>query len=931
MRPPEYHPPMDFRPARSVAIRVGIIIFLFIAALQSVSFYVESLWFDSLGFESVYWYRLRAQGIVFLVFTIASAAVLAVLLRLVIPQVGHSSRPFVQVGRDTIALPSTDALKRLTLPVAVVIGIFIGISFAANWNRFALFLNRPESSTVTDPIFGRSLSFYFFTLPVLDSLAGWFFAISALTLIAAIALSAIDMTARFRGVSLGISLVLLAVAWQTYVGRYSLLYSANNLFTGVRYVDDHIIVPGLSFVIAALVVGAGVAAFNIRSGRIMNIGLALAIPALTYVVVGIIAPFYVSTFVVRPNELVRETPYIKNNIDFTRRAYGLDGIEEIPFEPRLTGAVFDPAAHADTLDNVRLWDWRALQSVLRQVQVIRTYYDFPDIDVDRYMINGKPEAVMLGARELSLNRLPAGSQNWINTRLVYTHGYGITMNSVSRFTREGLPEFFLSNMPVESSQPDIRITRPEIYFGEITNEPVYVKTGQKEFNYADGDANNFSTYEGNGGIQMGGFFRRLLLAWTVGDITRVPFSDDITSESALLMRRNIRQRVSALAPFLLFDDDPYIVAGTDGALYWMIDAFTTSDRYPYARHLNVGRQPLNYIRNSVKAVVDAYNGSVRFYVFDNEDLVIQSYRKMFPNLFVDADQMPDFLRSHVRYPELLFQVQANIYAIYHVENEQAFYNREDVWTIAQQGRTQQGGQGAADAIEPFFVLMKFPGEKQLEFVPIFPFTPSNRNNLIGWMAGRSEGEHYGKLRTYRFPKTRFVNGPLQVQAQIDQEPQLAQQLTLWNQQGSTVIRGNLLVLPLDDVLLFVEPIYLQAERSPMPELRLVVMATQDRLAYGPRFQDALNALLQGQPLAPPAAVAGGPPAPVTSSTTSTSSPQPTAANTDVRGLIGRANQALADYQRLTSEGKLGEAGARLDELRRVLQEMNRGPAQNPEQ
>jgi uncharacterized membrane protein (UPF0182 family) len=469
-------------------------------------------------------------------------------------------------------------------------------------------------------------------------------------------------------------------------------------------------------------------------------------------------------------------------------------------------------------------------------------------------------------------------------------------------------------MPVESTQPDIQLKRPEIYFGEITDWPVYVKTRQKEFNYPEGDANNYNTYEGTGGIQMGAFFRRLLIAWTVGDILKVPFSDDITADSALLMRRNIRERVSTLAPFVLFDPDPYMVVGSDGALYWIIDGFTSSSRYPYARHLNLGNRRVNYLRNSVKAVVDAYNGSVRFYVFDSADPLIQSYRKIFPSLFTDAGDMPGFLREHVRYAELMFRAQASVYSMYHVENEQVFYNREDIWTVAQQGRSQQG-QGIADAIDPLFVLTRFPGSEQLEFVSIQSFTPASRNNLIGWLAGRSDGEHYGKLRAYTFPKTRFIDGPLQIQARIDQDPQLSSQLTLWNQQGSTVIRGSLLVMPLDDTLVFVEPIYLQAERSPMPELRLVVLASQDRLAYAPRFPEALAQFLQGEG------------APVTQITeqTATQQQQPTATGppSDIRGLIARANQALADYRRLTSEGKLGEAGAKLDDLRRTIEEMHR--------
>jgi uncharacterized membrane protein (UPF0182 family) len=922
MRPPDHRFSSDMRVARRFMVRLAVLLLIVFAAFQSISFYVESLWYGSLGFASVYWYRLRAQSILFLGVSIVTAVVLWIIFRAVTPPAGYSRRSFLQLGQEAILIPTRDTLRRLALPVAAIVGVFFGISFSADWNIFALFLNKTVTNAPLDPIFGRPLSFYLFTLPVLDSVAGWFLGISVIGLIAAIFLSITDMTGTFKGVSLGLSLVLFAIAFEVYVSRYSLLSDENTLITGVRYVEDKIVIPGLSFVIAALVLGAIIAAANIRSGRIRNLGLAVAVPALTYVVAGIVAPFYVTTFVVRPNELVRERPYIRNNIDFTRRAFALDHIEEIPFEPRVANAVFNPAAHQETLDNIRLWDWRALQSTLRQVQEIRTYYDFPDIDVDRYQINGKPEAVMLAARELSLSKLASGSSNWVNERLIYTHGYGVTMSPVSRFTKEGLPEFILSNMPVESTQPGIVVKRPEIYYGELTDWPVYVKTKQKEFNYPEGEANSYTAYEGTGGIRMGSFFRRLLIAWSIGDIAKVPFSDDITADSALLMRRNIRERLTELAPFLMFDEDPYVVVGDDGALYWMMDGFTTSEQYPYSRHLNAGNRSFNYIRNSVKAVVDAYNGSVRFYVFDASDPMILAYRSMFPELFNDAKDMPDFLHAHVRYPEMLFRAQAAIYSTYHVENEQVFYNREDVWTIAQQGRSQQG-QNTSDAIEPYFVSMRFPGDQQQEFVSILPFTPANRNNMIGWIAGRSDGDKYGTLRAYRFPKTRFVDGPLQIQARIDQDPQLSSQLTLWNQQGSTVIRGNLLVIPLEDTLLFVEPIYLQAERSPMPELRLVVLATQDRLAYATRFPDALAQLLQGASVqsAPVAAARPG---------QAETAPSPPGEAVDLKTLIDQANQALTSYRRLTSEGKLGEAGAKLDELKRSLEEMNRvNPSQSP--
>jgi uncharacterized membrane protein (UPF0182 family) len=401
----------------------------------------------------------------------------------------------------------------------------------------------------------------------------------------------------------------------------------------------------------------------------------------------------------------------------------------------------------------------------------------------------------------------------------------------------------------------------------------------------------------------------------------VPFSTNITADSALLLHRNIVERVSRVAPYLTLDDDPYMVVGDDGALYWMMDAFTTSGRYPYSRHIAVNRRSVNYIRNSVKAVVDAYNGTVTFYVFDPEDPLIAAYQKTFPDLFRPKSAMPEFLLKHVRYPELLFQVQALMYTAYHVDNEQVFYSREDVWDIAKQTRTQGGGQ-TAEGIEPFFILMSFPGETDLEFVSILPFTPAKRNNMIGWLAGRSDGEEYGKLRAYRLPKTGSVDGPLQIQSRIDQDPQLSSQLTLWNQQGSAVIRGNLLVIPIDDVLLFAEPIYLQSQRSPMPALRLIVLATQDRMAYATTFEEALKVLLAGgggslsQPTAPSNV------SPQQAPTRSTAAPT----DNSTQALISRASQAFSDYRRLTAEGKLGEAGARLEELKDALEQLNRAGA-----
>ena len=629
--------------------------------------------------------------------------------------------------------------------------------------------------------------------------------------------------------------------------------------------------------------------------------------------------WYVSSFIVKPNELVREKPYIVFNTTWTRQAYGLDRVTQREFPADTTVEAADPSNNQATLQNIRLWDWRALQDTLRQIQEIRTYYDFPDIDIDRYDIEGTTREVMLAARELNVDKLPESSRNWINDKLIYTHGYGITMNPVNGFTPEGLPTLLLSNMPVHSTVPGLSVTRPEIYFGEMTNTDVYVKTRQKEFNYPQGATNNLTSYEGKGGIILGGFLRRIIIALQQNDLAKLPFSDDVNKDSRLLMRRNIRDRVSILAPFLTYDPDAYIVLGDDGRLSWILDGFTVSDSYPYSSHYPLDDNFINYMRNSVKVVIDAYDGTTTFYVFDTDDPIIAAYRRIFPSLFKDASTMPPGLRKHVRYPELLLKLQAEVYGLYHMTDPEAFYNREDLWTIATEVGMSSGGEQTTQAVQPNFVLMKLPGEHGEEFVEILPFTPANRNNLIGWIAGRSDGANYGTSVVYNFPKTKLVDGPLQIEARIDQNAQLSGQLTLWNQQGSHVRRGALLVIPTGSALLYAEPIYLQAERSPMPELRLVVLALQDKLAYGPTFESAMASLFGGavSSLTAPSLSAGAEPARGT--TASAVSPQSAA---DLNALIAEAAKDLADYQRLTAEGKLGEAGMKLEELKRALDRLN---------
>jgi uncharacterized membrane protein (UPF0182 family) len=716
------------------------------------------------------------------------------------------------------------------------------------------------------------------------------------------------LTIPWRGLSITFAFLLLVLAWRVYLSRYDLLFTAHTVFGGVTYTDAHLTLGGLLLITLALVAGAAAAIANaatVAQGRWLG---AAILPAILCFAGVQVAGWWMSSFIVKPNELVRERPYIANNVLMTRQAYGLDRFQQREFPAETTVGAADPANNQPTLQNIRLWDWQALQDALRQIQEIRTYYDFPDIDIDRYQIEGNMRQVMLAARELNVEKLPESSRNWINEKLIYTHGYGITMNPVNGFTPEGLPTLFMSNMPVQSTIAGLNVTRPEIYFGELTDTDVYVKTRQQEFNYPQGQSNNLTSYEGDGGIVLGGFLRRLVLALDRGDLAKLPFSDDVTPQSRLLMRRNVRDRVNALAPFLTYDQDPYIVVGEDGRLTWVMDAFTTSDQYPYSSHYRLGEDTINYLRNSVKVVIDAYNGSTTFYVFDKEDPIIDAYRRIFPSLFKDAAEMPPGLRKHMRYPELLLKLQGEVYGLYHMTNPEVFYNREDLWTVATEVGSSEGGP-TTQPMQPNFVLMKLPDETDMEFVEILPFTPANRNNLIGWIGGRSDGAHYGTAVVYNFPKNKLVDGPLQIEARIDQNAELSGQLTLWNQQGSHVRRGTLLVIPTGRALLYAEPIYLQAERSPMPELRLVVLALQDRLAYGSTFEAALASLFGGANSS--LAAADQRPAATVS--------QP---NTDLSPTIAEAARDLADYQRLTADGKLGEAGQKLEQLKRAIDKLN---------
>ncbi|HUS11432.1 MAG TPA: UPF0182 family protein [Pyrinomonadaceae bacterium] len=924
---------------------VAAVVLLFIVLSRSLSIYLSAAWFSSLGLSAVYWYIFKLKLGLFVVFTLITVVLLRTVFWLL-------ERTFAAHGMEkrTIIVnnqPIQFAPERFVRPVgwiiAAVFGLFYGFAMKAEWQKFALYFHQAPTAN-PDPIFNKPLGFYLFSLPVYDLISGWLLTLAFVSLCAAITYSLLAVpqkllkTAADRAaktpwitVSLALAVFLSFLAYRTYLSRFPYLWEDHQTFAGVTYAEANYLLPALYLVCIALLVAAAISLINAFSRRSLRLLLlALGIPVAVFVIGIYLVPAYVINFIVKPNELGRETPYIEHNIAWTRRAFGLEQVELRDFEAESSVEALDLNGNRSTLDNIRLWDWRALQDTLKQIQAIRLYYDFPDVDVDRYRTNGIQQ-MMVAAREIDVSKLPESSRNWINEKLIYTHGYGISMNTANGFTPEGMPRFVVSDMPVKSNSPAIKVTRPEIYFGQETNTDVYVKTRQKEFDFPQGETNTFTSYEGSGGIRLGGRARRMLLAWALGDLSKLPFSDDVNSESRVLIHRNIQEIVNGLAPFLVYDKDPYIVVSNEGRLFWMIDAFTESSNYPYARHHDVGGQRVNYIRNSVKVVIDAYNGNAHFYVFDNNDPLIASYRATFPTLFEDGNQMPADLRAHVRYPETLVRVQGEVYGLYHTQSAKAFFQREDVWNVAQQVTQDAQNKKEVRPIDPYYVLMQLPGEQaHEEFVLILPFTPAGRNNLIGWMAGRCDGDNYGKLLIYNFPKSRLIDGPLQIEARIDQNPQLSSQFTLWNQQGSHVLRGHLLVIPIGRSLLYVEPVYLKAESSPMPELRLVVLATQDRLGYGQTFDEAMTSIFGDLGRAPteqqrePSKDKGVEATPQPGAT-----PAPSVPGSSAQQLLDKAVREFEEYQRLTSQGKLGEAGQKLEQHKRTLDDLKRAIQAKP--
>lgn len=800
-----------------------------------LSYYTDWLWFNSLEYTTVYFTRILASGLTFLI----GAVVFWVILS---GNVAIAARLNRREGGSPLDAMATQALGFRVTPVlyvgAVLLSVFSGMALRFQWNEILLFLNQ-VSFGVSDPIFDRDVSFFIFTLPIFKALRSYLLTALVFSLIGALLVSGFDWKVWFenRKVKLHLSLllagILLLLAWQYQLQGYELVYSTRGAVFGGGYTDVHAQLPIFRIL--------GIVTLVIAVLVIVNVFLSIAWKAIAYVlgfwiavavILGNFLPNIIQRFVVTPNEYTREAPYIQHNIDFTRLAFDLNDLESRSFDAGQSLAGEDLIAESETIANIRLWDYRPMRTTYNQIQALRQYYQFQDIDIDRYTVDGKPKQVLISARELVPDQLSGEAQTWVNRRLVYTHGYGAAASPVAEITFDGLPTFLLQDLPPKGPIP---IERPQIYFSEVSQDYVIVNTDTQEFDYPSEEGNVFTRFEGDSGIRIGNLLTRLAFTVRFAD-TNLLLTGDITPESKLLWKRNISQRLNEIAPFLLYDRDPYIVIGEDGGLYWFIDAYTFSRLFPYSQSETMGTGvPVNYVRNSVKVVVNAYDGSVDYYLVNSGDPIATAYSSVFPGLFKDIEEMPNGLRAHIRYPQDLFTIQARVLRIYHMTDPSEFYNREDVWQWPQEFFDDEPRE-----MEPYYVLMQLPGSEKLDFIQILPFTPATRENMIAWLAAKSDPEEYGEKLLFTFGKDSLVYGPKQIEARIDQDPVISSQLSLWNQQGSQVIRGNLLVIPLRNSLLYVEPLYLQAASGRIPELKRVIVAANDRVVMAPNLGLALG-------------------------------------------------------------------------------------------
>lgn len=903
----------QFNGRRFLWILLPILLLIFFGRI--ISFYTDWYWYDSLGYTSVFFTRLWSS---FGLFAAASAAFWLLLAVNVVIARRLEPRGFANTAFEQIAAALRLRVTPIILSLGLIVALLVGASASGAWETVLLYLNHGDFG-FSDPIFQRDVSFFIFTLPFWQGLRTWLFFAILLTLITTAIVYGLGWrswevrTGALAHLSILGACLLLLIAWQYRLDAYQLVYSQRGAATGAGYTDVHAQLPAynlLSLVTAITAILLVVTAYLRRAWR------AVVILLVIWFAVAILAsnvyPGLVQRFQVSPNELNLERPYITNNIEFTRRAFDLDTIEVINYDASQQVTADALRAEPQTIRNVRLWDYRPLLQTYNQIQALRQYYEFTDVDIDRYVLNGELRQVMLAARELAPERLNVNAQTWVNRKLAYTHGYGVAVSPVAQVTRDGLPEFFLKDLPPTGV---ISITQPQIYFGEKDNDYVIVRTTEPEFDYPRGDRNETTHFTANTGIAMS-LWARLLFAIHFADLNLL-LNRDIQGDSQLLWRRNIAERPPLVAPFLSYDSDPYIVISDDGRLFWFQDAYTTSDRFPYSEPIG----SLNYIRNAVKVVTNAYDGSIVFYVMDETEPIIAAYRRIFPDLFQPFSAMPADLKDNIRYPNDLFTVQSAVYRTYHMTEPNEFYNKEDVWAWPQELFENQ-----LQDMEPYYVLMQLPESDELNFIQILPFTPANRENMIAWLAAKNDPDNYGQKVVYEFGKDSLIYGPKQIEARIDQDPIISAQLSLWNQQGSNVIRGNLLVIPIGGSLIYVEPLYLQAANGNIPELTRVILATVDQIVMADNLGLALAEMFGSEILDEAglteltAGMESSTPIPATV-TTGVETPTLDLTNATVNQLIAQANTAYEQAQVALRNGDWATYGAQMEILQQTLQQL----------
>lgn len=888
---------------RATFLLAVVAILAFSLLLVAGRLYTDWLWFGEVGYRRVFWTILLTRWLL-------RGMILAVFFLFLVANLLCTKKVLDEAVHRLRALHPL--LAALFAPQRVATGLFmvaalltvLGAAAPPPWEMALKYVYGGEFG-VTDPLFQRDVGFYVFRLPLLQYLYRFGVGLISLAFLAVTVLYALagafhwdplswrlEVKARARHhLAVLAGVLLLWRAWGYRLEAYQLLYSTRGAIFGAGYTDVHVSLVGLKFLSFLALVAAASVLWGGFVRRVRPALAALVLLAGASLLIGQVYPSLVQRLVVEPNELVKEEPYLRRHIKFTRLSWGLEKVEEYNYPVRSDLTLSDVQGEPETVQNVRLWDWRPLLATYNQLQSMRLYYDFAQVDVDRYLLDGQRRQVTLAARELNMKQLPEQAQTWVNLHLKYTHGYGLVMSPANVVTTEGLPDFFVANVPPEG-RPDLAVRRPEIYFGELTHDYVVVHNRTPEFDYPRGDENAYTTYRGKGGISLHSPLVKLAFALRLGTV-QLLLSQEIGPESRIMIYREIKERVQRIAPFLKYDRDPYLVLD-GGRLFWILDAYVTTSAFPYAKPLPGWG---NYARNAVKVVVDAYHGTVHFYAVDPSEPLTAMYSRAFPGLFHPWEEMPTGLRMHVRYPEDLFLAQAQIYSVYHMDDPVVFYNKEDVWTIPDEIFASERVQ-----VEPYYVIMRLPGREKGEFLLMLPFSPARKDNMVAWMAGLCDGEDYGRLVVYKFPKHKLTYGPIQVEARIDQDPVISQQLTLWNQRGSRVIRGNLMVIPLRGGLLYVEPLYLQSEESRLPELKRVIVAYENRLAMDLTLEGALRRLFEPGPLAPQTL------------------PEEEAERS-LTALAREAARLFAEAEKALANREWSEWGQRMEEVRRILERL----------